>query len=333
MSKGTVLVTGGSGYIGSVLVPLLLRSDWKVRVIDVGYFGHEGLSAVKNDIELIEGDIRSAPKSLFEGVSAVIHLAGFSNDPTAEYNPMQNFSVNFEGTRHLAELAREAGVPRFIFASSCSVYYSEQPDDTICTEEKIIYPKAPYSLSKHLAEQFLLGQRSDTFAPVMLRKGTVFGSSPRMRYDLAINTFLKNAYINKTLILHSGGWMWRPFLDIEDAARAYLFALEAPIGKVSGGIFNVIGFNKLVKDIAEDIVHIVKDSFDIDLIIKAEKTGPQRSYRVSGEKFEKIGFHPQSDFTQAAKSIWEVLASGKHDLGESKYYNIRQFEYLFPREF
>ena len=91
MSKGTVLVTGGSGYIGSVLVPLLLRSDWKVRVIDVGYFGHEGLSAVKNDIELIEGDIRSAPKSLFEGVSAVIHLAGFSNDPTAEYNPMQNF--------------------------------------------------------------------------------------------------------------------------------------------------------------------------------------------------------------------------------------------------
>jgi len=293
----------------------------------------EALDPVASRIEIIKEDIRNVSDKAFEDIGTVIHLAGFSNDPTAEYSPIQNFSVNFDGTRILAERARAAGVERFIFGSTCSVYYTNNPDDTIRTESDLVYPKAPYSLSKHLAEQFLLMQKSSAFAPIIVRKGTVYGLSPRMRYDLAINTFLKNAFINKSLIVHAGGWMWRPFVDIQDVVRAYIFMLEAPIEKVSGEIFNLVGFNKPIRDIAEDIQRVIQTTFGVELVIKDEPTGPQRSYRVSGDKLRAVGFTPEADFSRAVVEIWNVLQSGAHDLGESKYYNIRQFEYIFPREF
>lgn len=331
-AKEVVLVTGGSGYIGSVLVPRLLNSGYQVRVLDAGYFGHESLNTVKNRIELVESDIRSCSEDVFQKVTSVVHLAGFSNDPTAEYNPTQNFSVNFDGTRRIATLAKNAGVKRFIFGSTCSVYYSEQPDDSMRTESTLIYPKAPYSLSKHLAEQYLCAQRSDSFAPIILRKGTVYGLSPRMRYDLAVNTFVKNAYINKSLILHAGGWMWRPFVNIQDVAGAYEFLLRAPVEKTSGHTYNLVGFNTLIKDIATQIQSVAKQDFNVDLVLKSEETGPQRSYRVSGDKLGEAGFSPEAHLATAVNEMWRMLQSGAHDLGEAKYYNIRQFEYLFPRE-
>ncbi|MDA1334995.1 MAG: SDR family oxidoreductase [bacterium] len=327
-----VLVTGGSGYLGSVLVPKLLERGHKVRVVDAGYFGHNGLDAVRDKIELIDGDIREADKSWFSGMDAVIHLAAFSNDPTAEHSPLTNFAVNFDGTRKVADLAKEAGIKKFLYASTCSVYYTDKPDDKVNTESTSIFPKAPYSLSKHLSEQYLLNLADDNFAPVLIRKGTLFGQSPRMRYDLAIDTMTKNAWINKSIIVHSGGWMWRPFLNVHDAARAYVHLLEQPNEMVGGKIFNAISFNKLIKDIAEDIKSVVKKEFDVDVVIKDEKSGPQRSYRVSGDALASTGFVSEASFDNSVKETWETLASGKHDLGESKYYNIRQFEYLFPRE-
>lgn len=332
IKQGVVLVTGGSGYIGSVLVPRLVDSGYRVRVFDIGYFGHDGLVAVKDKIDLIEGDIRICDKSIFNNVENVIHLAGFSNDPTAEYNPTQNFAVNFDGTRRIATMAKNAGVRRFIFGSTCSVYYSDKPDDSLHTEETLIYPKAPYSLSKHLAEQYLRAQKSDTFMPIILRKGTVYGLSPRMRYDLAINTFVKNAYVNKSLILHAGGWMWRPFVDIQDVARAYQFLLEVPLGNIEEHIFNLVGFNTLIKDIATQIQSVAKHNFNVNLVLKNEETGPQRSYRVSGEKLQQTGFQSQAHLATSIIDMWKMLNSGAYDLGEAKYYNIRRFEYLFPRE-
>ncbi len=323
-----VLVTGGAGYVGSVLVPKLLEHGCEVRVLDKLVFGSQGLEPVKDRIELVVGDIRNADASVFDGIDAVVHLAGLSNDPTAEYNPAANESINTDGTMGVARAAAAAGVRRFVFASSCSVYYTLRAEDTVYDEDSDVHPEAPYSYSKRNAETGLLAMAGDDFCPVILRKGTVFGASPRMRYDLVVNTFTKDSFERRMLVVHAGGRMWRPLLHIEDAADAYIAALDAPDEKVAGRIFNVLSDNYQVLRIAREVRRALESGKGVRLDLDIQQVGIVRSYRVSGDRFgETFGVPLERTITSAVSAMWDSLEEGI-DTDNPIYYNIRWLELL-----
>lgn len=301
----------------------LLERGYVVRVLDAGFFGHESLRDVLGRIELIEGDVRTSSPDVCKGVDTIVHLAGFSNDPTAEFNPQENFSVNVAGTQHMVELAKQTGVKRFVFASSCSVYYSTNIDDEEKNERAHIAPTVPYSLSKLQAESVVWNARGTGFSPVILRKGTVGGLSPRMRYDLVVNALVKDAYTRGEMMLHMGGRMYRPLLDIEDAARAYIFALEHP--KMEG-VYNTVGDNVLIRDLALDIQRILKIERGKDIYIEQQEVGTRRSYRVSNAKHQDAGFRPTRRLQETVLELWDDLAKGTRNVQDDKYYNIRVFE-------
>jgi nucleoside-diphosphate-sugar epimerase len=323
-----ILVTGGAGYIGCVLVPKLLEKGYAVRVLDKLVFGGEGLDPVKDRIELVPGDVRRIPEKVLDGIDAVVHLAGLSNDPTAEFNPAANESINTEGTLALAGRCKEAGVRRFVFASSCSVYYTMEADDTVRDEDYPIHPQAPYSYSKHNAEKGLLALADGGLCPVILRKGTVFGPSPRMRYDLVVNTFVKDAFQKRHLTIHAGGRMWRPLLHIEDAAYAYVAVLEAPEEHVRGQVFNVLSDNYQVIKVAYEVRRALESQRGVHLHLEVQQVGAVRSYRVAGDKFKRtLGMTLDRSITSATPRMWDELEEGI-DPDAPIYYNIRWLEVL-----
>ena len=297
-----ILVTGGAGYIGCRLVPALLDAGHHVRVVDKLVFGAEGLAAFKDKVELVTADVCNVEAKVLDGMDAVVHLAGLSNDPTAEFNPAANKAMNTDATIRLAKLAKEQGVRRFVFASSCSIYYTLSPDNELRREDYPVAPQAPYSWSKHQAELGLMALADKKFCPVALRKGTVYGQSPRMRYDLVINTFTRDSYAKRRLTLHAGGRMWRPMLHIDDAVLGYLNALQAPEAKVI--------------------------RLDLDL----QQVGISRSYRVDGSKFkEMLGFKPAHELGKSVDEMWDALESGI-DIDNPIYYNLRWLELLCDME-
>jgi nucleoside-diphosphate-sugar epimerase len=323
-----VLVTGGAGYVGSKLVPALLKGGHQVRVLDKLLFGDEGLAACRDNVELVAGDVRTVGAEVLKKIDAIVHLAGVSNDPTAEYNPEANKSVNTDATIRLGNMAKEAGIRRFVFASSCSIYYTHNPDEQMRDEDYPVNPQAPYSWSKRQAELGLLPLADKTFCPVALRKGTVYGQSPRMRYDLVVNTFTRDAFSKRCLILHAGGRMWRPMLHIDDAVEAYARALEAPEDKVRGQIFNVLSGNYSVLKLAHEVRRALEGQKGIRLDLNIQQVGVSRSYRVSGEKFAAaLDFTPRDQVGEAASEMWDVLEEGC-DIDKPIYYNIRWFELL-----
>src|SRR5213596_4048501 len=236
-----ILVTGGAGYIGCVAVRQLLDKGEAVRVFDKLYFGDEGLAAVADKIDLVQGDLRTLDPAVLDGCNAVLHLAGLSNDPTAEFNPKANQDINTRGTEVLADACKRRGVKRFIFASTCSIYdLGFYAPDFLRDEDSEVRPRAAYAVSNYDAERILLKMADENFCPVILRQGTVYGWSPRMRYDLVVNTFVKDALSTGRITIHYGGEMWRPLVDIRDVARAYVAAIEAPEDAVRGQVFNII---------------------------------------------------------------------------------------------
>ena len=329
-----ILVTGGGGYIGAVTVRHLLRAGYRVRVVDKFLFGTDVLGDVSNQIEIVRSDIRKLDRSVFEGVTAVLHLAGLSNDPTAEFNPTANREINTGGTEYVARLAKQSGVRRLIFASSCAIYdrgLSGNPD--LLSEEAPVSPKAAYAQSKLAAEEALLSLADERFQPIILRQGTVYGWSPRMRYDLVVNTFVKTAYQRGSLILFCRGEMWRPLVDVNDTARCYLTCLEADLNKVGGQIFNVSYRNYRIRDLAHEVKDALAGFVPVD--IEFDDT-PQivRDYRVSTEKTERIlGFHPKVSIAEAVHDIASRIQRGiTADFDNPKYYNIRWMELLHAAE-
>lgn len=332
MSKNSrfVLITGGAGYIGCVLVPLLLKRGYKVRVFDKLTFGADGLADVAKDIDIVQGDVCNFDDGVLEDIDKVIHLAALSNDPTAEFAPGASQLINVEGTRNVAEGCVRRKIRRFVLASSCSIYYSLNPYDGMLNEESEIRPTAPYSLSKKLAEELLRDLASPDFCPVALRKGTVFGFSPRMRYDLVVNTFSKTAWEAGRLTVFGGGEMWRPLLDINDAAEAYINALELPDNVVRGKAFNVLHKNYRVLELAHWIKYVLRDRKQIEVDVRYMDGIPTRSYQVSGNRFrETFGYTPNRGITQAVLELWHRFEQGKNtDFSNPEYYNIAWLKML-----
>ena len=333
-----ILVSGGAGYVGSVLVNELLALGERVRVVDTMWFGSP--FAPHDRLDLIEGDLRTPSPAWLEDVEAVIHLSGLSNDPTADFAPALNSEANVFATKQLAQLAadraaREGRPIRYLFASTCSVYYAPTSADeanvAVMTEEMPIAPTANYSKTKRLAEIELLriADQQPLFVPVMLRKGTVFGLAPRMRFDLVVNVFTLHAWRSKQLTVHGHGEAWRPLLHIRDAVDAYIHLLSAPEEKIRGEAFNVIHKNYRVLELAHWVTEVLDQRYGVDVRVKRDRSNSAgaRSYYVSGEKIARqLGFSADRGVTEAVTAMWDALERG--DFGpeperDPRYFNIR----------
>ena len=314
-----ILVTGGAGYVGSVLVRRLLEEKYKVRVYDSLVFGDKSLQGL--DVTIVQGDIRKFDPGVLEGIDAVIHLAALSNDPTADYDPKINLEINLLGTMRVAEACRKKGIKKFLHASSCSVYHSLPFDDRVWTEDDIVRPIGHYALSKYLAEEILLSL--EDLAPVIFRQGTIYGVSPRMRYDLVVNTFVKDVYKDNEITIYNGGKKWRPLIDVNDVAEAYVFCLKN-YSKVSGQVFNLSAKNYRVIDIAEIVRGQIGNN---PKIINVDKKSMVRSYRVSTEKLEGLGFKPIHSVISSVSTLRNLLQQGKYaDFDNPIYYNLKWLE-------
>ena len=328
-----ILIVGGAGYVGSVLIKEMLARGYAVKVFDRMYYGDSGIRDNLERIKLVEGDVRTMDDTVLDGVEAVINLSGLSNDPTAEYNPKANFDMNTRATERLANLCKAKGVKRFIFASSCSIYdvgIGNDEQDIVLDEEAEVNPKAAYSSSKYQAEKILLSLADKNFCPVILRKGTIFGFSPRMRYDLVVNTFLKDALSKGQITIHYGGEMWRPMVDVRDAARAYITCLEAEENKVKGQIFNVVYSNFRISELALRVVEALR-GVNVESQLKPDyRYQGVRSYRVSGKKIKRVlDFTPAVTVEEAVKDMVESIARYRFtDFDNPRYYNIAWMKLL-----
>jgi nucleoside-diphosphate-sugar epimerase len=332
-----VLVIGGAGYVGCVLVEELLKRGYAVKVFDRLMYGDQGLQGVRDRVELVVGDMRAMEASTFVDVMAVVNLGGLSNDPTAEFNPTANYEMNTVATERAAKQAKEAGVQRYLLASTCSIYDQgvEDPEaDLILDETAPVRPRAAYSSSKFEAEQRLLPLAEASFCPVILRKGTVYGYSPRMRFDLVVNTFIKDALTRGRITVHFGGEMWRPLVDVRDVARAYIACLEADEEKVRGQIFNVLYRNMRISELALRVRETLA-SHGVEVALEPDYGYEGvRNYRVSGRKIEKVlDFRPVVGIEESvATSLENLKGLSISELENPRYYNIRWLKLLEEAE-
>jgi nucleoside-diphosphate-sugar epimerase len=325
-----VFVTGGAGYVGSILVPKLLAKGYKVKVLDLYIYGDNVLENVKNDPNLVQvkGDLRD--RALVEkelaGYDTVIHLACISNDPSFELNPALGKSINYDAFITLVEAAEKAGVRRFIYASSSSVY-GVKADDNV-TEDLPLEPLTDYSKYKAMCEEFLF-QRDPKFVFLVLRPATVCGYSPRLRLDLSVN-ILTNHAVNKGKITVFGGEQKRPNLHIEDMTDLYLNTLEYPDAKIDRQIFNAGYDNMKMKEIAAVVKKVVEAEMGgKELEVVTTPTDDNRSYHVSSEKIkQQLGFRAKRSVAQAVKDLCSAFKAGKipNSLTDKRYYNIKTMQ-------
>jgi len=291
-----VLVAGDCGYIGAIMVPFLQAAGHAVHGLDVGFYeGCDLGPAAEGPLTRTVVDIRDANASQLVGYDAVVCLAALSNDPLGDLNPDVTFSVNLDGTLRLARAAKEAGVERFLFASSCSLYGAA--GSTAVSEDAELFPVTPYGEAKVLAERELSVLADDSFSPTFLRNATAYGFSPRLRLDIVVNNLTAVALTTGEVRLQSDGTPWRPLVHIEDISRTFLSALEAPRELVHNQAFNVgrAEDNVQVRDIAD----IVCDAVPGSTIALAEGAGAdQRNYKVD---FAKL-----NDTFPALRLQWSV---------------------------
>ena len=327
-SGQTVLVTGGAGYIGCVLCERLLERGYQVRILDRLYWGEQPLEGLRERVELVVADVREMPASALDGVHGVIHLAGLSNDPTAEYDPEANWQMNALATEALGRACVERGIERLVFASSCSLYDGLPPG--MHDETAAVKPRGAYSTSKRYAEEHLLALIPEGLCPVILRNGTVYGYSSRMRFDLVVNTFAKDALLQERLELHGGGWMWRPLVDVHDVSDAMIASFEAPAEVVRGEIFNVLHSNYQIRELAMLVAGSVQLLGRQVTLQETEAPDLTRDYECSNAKLsQKLGFIPNRSVVEAvADLLRRIDVSDRTMLTDPRYYNIRWLELL-----
>jgi nucleoside-diphosphate-sugar epimerase len=324
----TVLVTGGGGYIGSILVGRLLERGYAVRVFDRLYWGEQPLAGLLDRIELTLGDVRDIPATALDGVDAVIHLAGLSNDPTAEYDPDANWQMNAVATEALGRACVERGVERLVFASSCSLYDGMPPG--MHDERAAIQPRGAYATSKRYGEEALIGLIDEGLCPAIVRNGTVYGHSPRMRFDLVVNTFVKDALVSGRLQLHGGGWMWRPLVDVRDCADAMIAVMEAPAELVRGEIFNVLHSNYQIRELAMLVAGSVQLLGRKVELTEVPAPKLNRDYECSNEKLSaRLGFIPSRSVVEAVSDLLERIDPADYaGMTDPRHYNIRWLELM-----
>lgn len=325
-----ILVTGGGGYIGTTLVPLLLERGCRVRVLDRFYFGRDLIEPIVEEfdsrLETVQGDIRQVDDEVFDDIDVCVDLAGISNDPTCELNPELTRAINYRGSVRMGRMAARNGVDRHIFASSCSVY--GHGDELGLSEEDEPDPLTLYAECKAEAERDLFDIAEDSDLTVTApRFATVFGLSRRMRFDLAVNIMTKRAYIDGTIDIYGGGKQWRPFVHVSDVARALWRLMEADREGVDGRRFNVGGddVNFQIQNLAYRIRDIVPDT-----TVEHVSTDPDlRTYNVSFERIrEELDFTPEYSVEDGVREIVEALSEGALDPDERRWVTLDQYQFL-----
>ena len=327
-----VLITGGAGYVGSLLTPQLLDLGYNVTVYDIMYFGDEFLPKKHPNLKVVQGDIRDTKKlsQALKGIEAVISLACISNDASFELDEKLSTSVNLDAFEPMVIAAKEAGVKRFMYASSSSVYgVSDSPD---VTEDHPLVPLTLYNKYKGMCEPLLWKHHSKDFVCVTIRPATLCGYAPRQRLDLSVN-ILTNHAINAGKITVFGGSQKRPNLHLQDMCDLYKLLLEVPDDKIAGQTFNA-GFQNLsIMEIAQIAKRVVQEEFPEkgDIPIVTTPTDDIRSYHVNSDKIQRVlGFRPKYDIEDAVRDLCKAFKQGKlpNSMQDTFYFNVRRLKQL-----
>jgi nucleoside-diphosphate-sugar epimerase len=322
-----ILMVGGAGYVGSRLIDDLISRNlisgiYDITVVDCLWFGNylpDHIKVInKNAINLEPEDVK--------GFDCVIFLGGLSNDPMADFSPQQNFIENTSLPLYLAYISKKVGVKRFIYASSCSIYGFTS--NRSVTESTNPSPQYPYGISKLLGETAVMSLEDDNFRPISLRQGTIGGWSPRMRFDLVVNTMTKSALSEGKITVNNPN-LWRPLVDIRDIVNAYKKSMEAPLELT--GIFNISGKNYTIGRLGKEIhKYLVSKGYEVDLEISNKED--VRNYKVSTRKAEvELGVSSKYTPIDSVKDIFDNMDLSKCDLNEVKYYNVRVFKGLHEK--
>jgi nucleoside-diphosphate-sugar epimerase len=325
-----ILVTGTEGYIGSLLPPLLLERGHEFVAVDACFYAQARLYDAKPpSYQLVKEDIRRLSPELFAGVDAVVHMAELSNDPLGQLLPAITYDVNHKGSLHVAKRAKAAGVERFVYTSSCSVY--GVAEDKLVDEDSPVDPQTAYADCKRLVERDVSALADDSFSPTFLRNATAYGASPRMRFDIVLNNLAGLAWTTRVIAMESDGTPWRPLIHAEDICRAIIASLEAPRERMHNQVLNVgaPGANYQVRELAE----VVADVFEDCELSIGDRGADNRSYRVSFERIREVlpEFVPTWDVRKGAEQLREVLERAgltAEQFQSRDYIRLRQIEYL-----
>ncbi|MGB9960264.1 MAG: NAD-dependent epimerase/dehydratase family protein [Candidatus Bathyarchaeales archaeon] len=319
-----MLVTGGAGYIGSVLSRLLLEKGYDVVCLDRLFFGTDPIKDIVDKVKLIKDDVRWFNPEILKGVDAVFDLASLSNDPSGELDPQKTLEINYKGRVRVAELSKKYGVSKYVLASTCSVYGFQEG---ILTEGSALNPLTTYAKASVLAEKEVLPLADKAFNVTVLRQATVYGYSYRMRFDLAINGMVLGFYRDGKIPIMRDGTQWRPFVHVKDTSNAFIRVLEAETELVNGQIFNVGSDEQNVQIF--DLAKLVAESIGIPFKYEWYGSSDKRSYRVSFKKIrEAINYKPQYTPKEGAKEVFDALKDGRLNPDDPRTITVKWYKHL-----
>lgn len=323
-----VLVTGGGGYIGSMIVRLLLEQGHAVRVLDRFFFGRESLQEVESRIEIVHDDVRWVDPAILEDINVVVDMAALSNDPAGELDQSKTLEINHLGRVRMATLAKKNRVQKYILASSCSVYGFQ---DTILDERSATNPLTTYARANILWENEVLPLADNDFCVTVLRQATVYGWSPRMRFDLAINGMILGFFKNGKIPILRDGKQWRPMVHVRDTSKAFMAVMEAEPKLVNGEIFNV-GSNEQNYQIFP-LAELVAKSLSLPFHYEWYGSTDHRSYRVNFDKIKgTLKFQPDYTPKEAAVEIYDLLKKGALNPDDKKTKTVEWYKHLLESD-
>jgi nucleoside-diphosphate-sugar epimerase len=319
-----VLVTGGAGYIGSVMSRILLEKGYNVTILDRLFFGTDSIKDIKDQITLIKEDIRFFNPEILNGIDAVFNLASLSNDPSGELDPEKTLDINYKGRVRVANLAKKHGIKQYVLASTCSVYGFQEG---LLNEDSSLNPLTTYAKASALAEKEVLPLTDKNFFPTMLRQATVYGFSQRMRFDLAINGMTLGYYRNGKIPIMRDGKQWRPFVNVKDTSNAFINVLEAEPELVNGQVFNVGSDEQNIQIF--DLAKLVAEACDLPFNYEWYGDCDTRSYKVSFNKIKAVlNFKPQTTIKKGAKNVFTALNEGRLNPDDPRTITVKWYKHL-----
>ncbi|MCL5238913.1 MAG: SDR family oxidoreductase [Candidatus Marsarchaeota archaeon] len=318
------MVTGGAGYIGSVFVRELLNKGYDVTVLDTLFFGEDSLADIKDRIKLVKKDIRVANKADMEGAYAVVDFAALSNDPSGELDSLLTYDINHMARTNIAKLSKKAGVQKYLAPSSCAIYGNTEE---LATEVSPVNPLTAYAKANYQWENDILPLADDRFSVTVFRQSTVYGLSHKMRFDLLVNSFTQQAFLNRRIKIKGNGAEFRPFVHVKDDCNAFVSALDADSAQINKQIFNVGSNEQNIK--VSDLMNMIPDALHLECEREFGDWVDKRNYRVSFDKIAtSLKFKARHSITDGIKEIYEALKSGALDPNDPRFITVGWYKKL-----